>query len=432
MSKNYTASDIVKRALQLADISNTDFLTHQEMEQYMNDAWVAVLGTMINKGVHVFIKEVSLHGASNTNRTEYKLPDDLWQICSLKTRTGVMITRKAESENESSNTYEIFNDTLRLYGTSSDLILTYWTTPVHVTFPDKTIELEDLLTRYGRDIVATYGNKVVIKNNTGDGQNIYTIVNAVTGELIGQRQEMEDDVLDVILTEDYFVLKKYAIDKEDGATTLEVYDEKGEELLFDLYEDFYQGVYKVPSNSRFNLATDTLLFDINNEQMIVHKEGKIRAIYEIEDDLYLIYDDGLVSQINEEGEEIELTTLDPVPNSYLVSKSGVLLSFVDNKELLTLPDGQLWPLNIPEPKAAIDYGYISKSLKRITSSEQDTVFDFPNDLFVSMIAYQIAILCAAKQNASSEGLVSGYQQAFQTFMNVFDQNGAFTRVVNVY
>lgn len=425
---NYTASDIVKRALRLADIANTDFLTHQEMEQYVNDAWVAVYGQIVNKGLKLFIKEISLHGASNTNRTEYKLPDDLWQICSLKTRTGIMISRKAESENESSGTYEIFNDTLRLYGTSSDLILTYWTTPVHVTFPDKTIELEDNLTRYGRDIVATYGNKVVIKN-TSDNQNIYTIVNAVTGELLGQRQENQEDVLDVILTEDYFVLKKPV---QDDMITLEVYDDKGEELLFDLYDAFYQGIYKVPSNSRFNLATDTYLFDINNEQMIVHKEERVRAIYEVEDDLYLIYDDGTVSQINEEGEEIELTTLDPVPNDYLISKSGVLLNFIDRKELLTLPDGQLWPLNIPEPKVAIDYGYISKSLKRITSSEQDTVFDFPNDLFVSMIAYQIAIQCAAKQNASSEGLVTGYQQAFQTFMNVFDQNGAFTRVVNVY
>lgn len=411
---NFTATEIIKRALRLADIANTDFLTHEEVRQYINDAWVSVYQAIINKGIKYFIKEVALHGASVTNMTEYKLPHDLWQICSLKTRTGVWIARKADSENDCSNTYEVVNDTLRLYGTSSDLILTYWATPTFVTFPDKTIEIGESLSRYGKEIVATHGNKVIVKKD-----DTYTFIDAATSEVLSQIQE--EDVEDVLITEDYYALKK------DG--TWEIYDD---DEVIDTIETPDE-VNKVATNSRFQLSDDTALYDIQNNQRIAHSEGKVVAVYTIEDDIYLIYEDGRLTMINESGEESVMANITP-GDSYYVTKNGILIIRGTEKELLTLPNGNLWPLssNIPTPVASIDYGYINKSMRRITSSEIDTVFDFPNDLFVSVIAYQLAMSFAAKQNASSEGLKAAYDQAVMMLYNTFDANGAYTRVTNVY
>lgn len=406
----YKASDVVKRALQLADLSNTDFLSHNELKAYLADAWTAVYQALINKGCKVFIKETSLKGASINNTTDYKLPDDLWQICSIKTRTGNWIPRKSESENNSSGTYEIFNDTLRLYGTSSDLILSYWTKPVDITLPNKTQELDDLLTKFGRDIVATYDNKVAIRNN-----NTLTVIDVVSKEIITQ-VNIDDDINDILLTQDY-----YCLERDDK---WELYDNN------DLIDSRDAKDYsKVNSNCRYNLANDTQLYDIENDELIDHIEGNVRAVYAYNDDLYILYDDKRLSVINEDRIEIVLNELDYDINSAIVTDAGIL---INNKDLITLPDGNIYSLTIPTVYRGIKYGYLHKSLKRLVSSEIDTIFDFPNDLFVSAIAYQLAMSMTAKQNANNEGLKSAYDQAVITLMNTLDQSGGYTRIVNIY
>lgn len=35
----YTVSETVERALQMADLKNTDFLSHKEITDYLQDAW---------------------------------------------------------------------------------------------------------------------------------------------------------------------------------------------------------------------------------------------------------------------------------------------------------------------------------------------------------------------------------------------------------
>ena len=83
----YTADQIIERALNLADIANTDFLTHREQLQYLNDAWQTVYQWLINKGDKQFVKEVYLEIAAASNDwTEYLIPADLYQIKSLKNR----------------------------------------------------------------------------------------------------------------------------------------------------------------------------------------------------------------------------------------------------------------------------------------------------------------------------------------------------------
>ena len=87
----YLASQIIERAERLADISNTDFLTYKEKGQYLQDAWTSVYQQLINKGDKQFVKEVELmnSGSSVGEWTEYELPDDLFQICSVKNKIRI-------------------------------------------------------------------------------------------------------------------------------------------------------------------------------------------------------------------------------------------------------------------------------------------------------------------------------------------------------
>lgn len=180
--KFYKASEIIERSLRLADINNTDFLTYTEKTQYLQDSWKTVFQWLINKGDKQFVREIELANSfSFHDWTEYELPFDLYQICSLKNKySGSIVNRHSESQGINSNTYEVVNNRLRLYGVADGpLLLTYWVNPLYLSFPDKDINIDSLGT-----ILSTAGNSVL----TSDG----AITNLVTGETVGNI-EIEDN-----------------------------------------------------------------------------------------------------------------------------------------------------------------------------------------------------------------------------------------------
>ena len=105
-SNRITATKLVRRAKQIADISNTDFLNYEEDTEYLNSAWKNVYQTIINYNLNVFTVEATLVGAAGV----YKLPFDCYQIKSVKNPlTGREIPRRADSESLLGATYEIVN-----------------------------------------------------------------------------------------------------------------------------------------------------------------------------------------------------------------------------------------------------------------------------------------------------------------------------------
>ena len=169
-------SQLIDRALHLADIANTDFLTHSELNAYLNDAWQAVYQTLINKGDKAFVKEVELMTTAGIgDYVEYELPEDLFQVLSIKHKySGSLIKRHAESEAINSNSYEIVNDKLRLYGVQSQaLVLTYWVNPKYLSFPDRSIDVSvdgDVLSSAGDSILLADGRIINLKTNDTLGQ----------------------------------------------------------------------------------------------------------------------------------------------------------------------------------------------------------------------------------------------------------------------
>ena len=90
-----TASKLIQRAEEIADITNTDFLSYNEKLEYLNSTWKDVYQKIINYDLNVFTVDANLVGAAG----RYKLPFDCYQIKSVKNPyTGRMIPRKADSE----------------------------------------------------------------------------------------------------------------------------------------------------------------------------------------------------------------------------------------------------------------------------------------------------------------------------------------------
>lgn len=55
----YTASEIIERAKNLADCGNTDFLSEKEATQYINDAYNFVYQKLIDRGDNYFVKIIT-------------------------------------------------------------------------------------------------------------------------------------------------------------------------------------------------------------------------------------------------------------------------------------------------------------------------------------------------------------------------------------
>ena len=398
----YTASSIAYRAKQLADLTNTDFISNEEDIYYINDAWKEFYQLLINKGDKQFVKEVELAGSTINGQVEYSIPDDCYQILSIKNNYGV-ITRKADSESNTSNTYEIVNDKIRLYGTQGHIVMTYYTVPEFITLPDKTIETE--LTY---NTVSTFTD--YIQNSFINSDN--NVYNARTSELIAT-------------TENSLVLKGSKL----GIYNNVLYDFDGNPIIYDFPSngrivDSFGIKWTRQDSTTWQSITDTRTIPAYTEG-VMFKDGSVVGI--LDNKLYLYQ--------NEEQTDLNMNKLKD-GSIYIESFGDHEFAYVggyvfeyyngtlQNYEEISVPGRYLFPLK---------YGivYYDGNVK-IKSLLPDTEFNFPNELYVEVLAASLAIRYAMKQNASVEGLNNLYENMKGQFLNSLSQDAGYTRITNVY
>lgn len=428
----YTAHQIIERALNLADIANTDFLTHKEQIQYLNDAWQTVYQWLINKGDKQFVKEVYLENAAASNGwTEYLIPSDLYQIKSLKNRiTGDLILRQSESESINSGKYEIVNDRIRIYGnTNCPLLLTYWTTPTFITFPDKTIDV-DINTNA---IISSCFDSVLLN----DGN----IINCRTGETVATLSLLED--AQYKLGAHYYIeetAEEYAVKDLDGNllntitkaenTTYNFFSNKRGNIL---YQTFTDSKYSSPRR-----VVDNVEVYSNDDY---EESGYPMFLANI--DNYWIYN-GTLSQIGIIDEETNEEFA--IPYDYIPEKLTIAQDF-NNQPCFYVTDTKndvyiyTWDADFnaefdklklrPEiVYANLRYGLLTPD--GLLSVMPDTELNFPNDLYFSLLACDLALRYCMKMNSNTDGLSNLYANMQTTFMNTLSQDSGYTRIRSVY
>lgn len=398
----YRASEIAYRAKQLADLTNTDFISNEEDILYINDAWKEFYQLLINKGDKQFVKEVELAGSTVNGQVEYSMPEDCYQILSIKNNYGI-ITRKADSESDTSNTYEVVNDKIRLYGTQGHIVMTYYTVPEFITLPDKTIETE-----------LTYNT---VNNFTDYIQNSFinsdnSVYNARTSELIATTDN------NLILKGGKLGVYNNVLYDFDGNTVIQGFPGNGR--IVDSY-----GVKWTRSNTTtWQSIADTMTIPAFTEG-VMFRDGSVVGV--LDNKLYLYQ--------NEEQTDLNLNKLKD-GSMYVTSFGDHEFAYVggyifeyyngnlQNYEEANVPGKYLFPLK---------YGivYYDGNVK-IKSLLPDTEFNFPNELYVEVLAASLAIRYAMKQNASVEGLNNLYENMKGQFLNSLSQDSGYTRINNVY
>lgn len=395
-----TASKLIRRAKQIADISNSDFLNYEELTEYLNASWKNVYQTVIQYNLNVFTVEANLVGSGGA----YKLPFDCYQIKSIKNPyTGIEIPRKSDSASMYGSHYEIVNDNLILGNTCGPVTITYWRKPYFLTFPNATVS-----TTYNKaedkEILDVCKDAILIK----DAENKYYIKSLLT-----------DSKLDLSFIEP------------------------------DKYEKIYLG-------NNFIVGIKESTYEVKDFYGNLVFYGDITADYFIKSDDGLIYIGVLdVDKVNileiDNVTEVASMKFTSKPENiicidnefYPVEKDAMPIGIFDCRPAYTTPDKNLHLINeqfdrskdivefvsIPTMGKLIctNYGFLDFSGK-LYSNVPDTQLSFPNNLFLDCISYDLAIRFLCKMNADSSGVENLNRNAWNQLTASID-NGADFQVV---
>ena len=393
-----TASKLVQRAEEIADITNTDFLSYNEKLEYLNSAWKDVYQKIINYNLNVFTVDANLVGAAG----RYKLPFDCYQIKSVKNPyTGRMIPRKADSESALGGYYEIVNDEIVLGPTVGPVVVTYWRKPFWLSVPNKTIksELEPkavLDTCNNSLLVVDSDNKLYVQNILSDSELElpYTKETGYTYKLGNS-----------------FIIKH----KNDIVTAYDFYGNSIDEIT---NIDYTYNLIKADNGLYY--------FGKTNEE-----DENIIDIYELFGNKIaeVQIDEDTATIIGIDGEFYPITSENAFPIGIFDDRPAYI---TDNKELhLINPNGSeiIEKIEVPSigPLVLIKYGFVTFD-NTIYSCIPDTLLDFPNNLYYDVISYDLAVRFLCKQNADSTGVENLNANAWRLLINAIDQNADYPRI----
>lgn len=101
---HYKASEIVQRAMTLANIQNSSFVSATENRQLINDAFWALYQVMIDEG-DVFFLQTIKHPVFEEG--VYVLPDDFYQLYAVRDNYGNGVLRKNKNTIKNGKCYDI-------------------------------------------------------------------------------------------------------------------------------------------------------------------------------------------------------------------------------------------------------------------------------------------------------------------------------------
>lgn len=409
----YTSSDIIKRATQIADLENSDFISFNEKIALLNESYVALYQKLINKGDNAFLRYI------NTNKSIIDLPQDFYQLKAvLLNNNGYLqpIKRRPQNQNDKDLSYEIINNTLKINGhySGGSISIEYYPTPVTLTFPSEklSIPFDNVLAMHNDWIITGIYNNVeltgLMLNNLND--------NSINVELNGNKL--------IHVADDYVVTKGdkyYLFNLKTGKTTETVYIPASFKSRMFLYNDSKLLMVENNSIAYNNLPAikdkvDLIMFS-DDLKHFIYKTDKVKIddkeielkqnpkhFYQKNESVIITTDSNYVVDVNYNGDYQEI-----IKNDCIID----VIKFDDNT----------------------GYGYLTQELNGyyVTSFFDDTELNFPNQMYFTLMAYLLAISFKIKQGSDISGLQLSYEKAEETFYDTLSNDDwNYTRITNVY
>ena len=417
----YNASDIIKRAEQLADLENSDFISFAEKIALLNEAYQTIYQKSINKDVNAFVKYI------NTQDKVIRLPRDFYQLKAVtlgRDKDVRPIMRRPANMSFNSLSYDMINNVLQVNGETSGgtICVEYYPTPATLTFPNKNKRLSSL----ARDVLdihkSVYIEKIdddtVTIKDLDDFDFMKTIVSTgIANKLI----HIEDDY---VVFSDSATQTLYSIDTDEIVeSALPVVIHNNRTFLYDAENK----KLLLPSTSPSNIVVEDLDIDLHNCSIAILSEDKTKFVGQN-------YNGGL--WINGVHSDFNASKMFYWRDIVYLSNGGNYVSvynFGNDKVENTLLEQAV--VNIADIDDNTGYGYLGlrKGKYSLVSFYDDTVLNFPNNTYFVFMSYLLAVSFKSKQGSDISLLIPQVEQAEMTFYDTMARDDwSPTRITNVY
>ena len=465
----YNASDVIKKAKQLADLENSDFISWNESITLLNDAYQNIYQKSINKGNNDFVRVIQ------TSEKCINLPRDFYQLKALtlkQDRFNTPIMRRPQNGSFDDLSYDIYNNKLLINGYSNGtIILEYYPTPLTLTLPNEDVTI-DLPIGSDETLVGAYKNVYFVRRTDKEdpskplyNKTYIVAINRDTGEeakvaeqsIYTEEYAVSNDILFSI--GDYVLFTGIHHDAAGSGTyndydciillnivdfSINVKDRKdkyGNYLLnaFSFYDDSECDLF-IDSNRISSATIYGKYYDIRNNNVAVSTNAFITILskdmkhsFSLNSANLNMYIDGeKVSSIG----EIMHVMGDSV---YLQSNNKnycVMLDINTNEKtsLLSPNKKPIWGTVGFDKQTGYGYYYLLGDSKIVIHSFlEDTELNFPNNTFFNYLAYSLALSFKVKQGSDISAFMPLLETAENTFYDSLTKDDwSFTRITNVY
>lgn len=442
MAVTYKASDIVKRAMQLADLENSDFISFSEKLALLNESYQQLYQKGINKDTNAFVKYI------HTQNTAITLPRDFYQLKAVNVdKNGYLepVLRRPANQSTHDLSYEILNNTLKIngYAGCGDICIEYYPLPLSLTFPNtpKSISPQGSST----DSFLALRNNIYVTINTAD--------NHIT---IG---DITDSEVTAVIPKDYFtsLYSNFIHIEEDyvvftGGIYQTLYSLSGrglnstkDKVVFYRHKTFLYDktahTLKFPTGG---VAYSNIDFDFGDTNLIILDEEMKTFV-----GLKYTTSDYVGSGVFVGGRNIrtkELTSVKVHATKlynyknlvYLMNGTSYLaaidLSNISKPIQETIQESDV--IDIVDIDDNTGYGYLTKRFGNrysIMSFFEDTVLNFPNNTYFVFLSYILAVAFKTKQGSDISQLASLYSQAEEAFYDSLQRDDwGSTRITSIY
>lgn len=465
----YNASDVIKKAKQLADLENSDFISWNESITLLNDAYQNIYQKSINKGNNDFVRVIQ------TSEKCINLPRDFYQLKALtlkQDRFNTPIMRRPQNGSFDDLSYDIYNNTLLVNGYSNGtIILEYYPTPLTLTLPNED-EVIDLPIGSDETLVGTYKNVYFVRRTDKEDQSkplynkTYIVaINRDTGEeakvaeqsIYTEEYAVSNDILFSI--GDYVLFTGIHHDTAGSGTykdfdciillnivdfSLTVKDRKDKydrylSNAFSFYDDTECDL-SIVSNSILRATIYGKDYDIINNNVVVSANAFITILSKdmkhsfcLDSEHLYLYVDG--KQVSSVGEVMHVMG----DSVYLQSNSKnycIMLDINTNEKtsLIAPSKKPIWGTVGFDKQTGYGYYYLLGDSKIVIHSFlEDTELNFPNNTFFNYLAYSLALSFKVKQGSDISAFMPLLETAENTFYDSLTKDDwSFTRITNVY
>ena len=468
----YNASDVIKKAKQLADLENSDFISWNESITLLNDAYQNIYQKSINKGNNDFVRVIQ------TSEKCINLPRDFYQLKALtlkQDRFNTPIMRRPQNGSFDDLSYDIYNNTLLINGYSSGtIILEYYPTPVTLTLPNKD-EVIDLPIGSDETLVGAYKNVYFVRRTDKEdstkplyNKTYIVAINRDTGEeakvaeqsIYSEEYAVSENILFSI--GDYVLFTGIHHDSVGSGTykdfdciiglnivdfSVNVQDRKDKydnylALSFNFYDDTECDITVEAYSGKKRITSATIYgnyYDLKANNVIIPEKAFITVLSKDMKHSFSIDSEHLYLYVD--GEKVTYGKVMHVMGDsvYLQSTSKnycTMLNISTNEKtsLIAPSKKPIWGTVGFDKQTGYGYYYLLGDNKIVIHSFlEDTELNFPNNMFFNYLAYSLALSFKVKQGSDISTFMPLLETAENTFYDSLTKDDwSFTRITNVY